>query len=62
MSSSELDRCLAHLEGAEEALLKLGDSNSLCRLALVIDMLRKAHGLAERPLPKDIEDLARLAS
>ena len=43
-------RCLAHLEAAEAMLDAAGDLASLARLSLVIDLLRRGHGLPDRML------------
>lgn len=42
--------CLEHLESAERLLEAAQDHASLARLALVIDMFRRLHGLPDRPL------------
>ena len=48
MDEQTLAQCLGHLDAAERLLDTEGDLASLARLALVIDMLRRAHDLPER--------------
>ena len=48
MDKEDLELCLAHLDAAERLLEEARDLASLARLALVIDLLRRAHGLSER--------------
>jgi len=48
MEKQDLEQCLAHLDAAERLLDKARDLASLARLALVIDLLRRAQGLPER--------------
>lgn len=48
MDKEDLEQCLAHLDAAERLLDEARDLASLARLALVIDLLRRAHGLSER--------------
>jgi len=51
MDGAALNTCMAHLEAAEQLMEDGADLASLARLALVIDMLRRAHGLPDRTLP-----------
>ncbi len=50
MEDAVLWACLDHLRQAERLLETEKDIASLARLSLAIDMLRRAHGLADRPL------------
>ena len=49
MTADKLARSLLTLEAAEEVLLDLEDWASAAHLSLVIDRMRRAHGLADRP-------------
>jgi hypothetical protein len=51
MESDKLHACLRHLIAAERLMEEARDLASLARLALVIDLLHRAHGLPERTLP-----------
>ncbi|HMI20872.1 MAG TPA: hypothetical protein VK533_15155 [Sphingomonas sp.] len=51
MDRTALNTCMAHLEVAERLLEDGAELASLARLALVIDMLRRAHGLPDRIFP-----------
>ncbi len=46
----QLEACLTHLEAAETLMVEAGDLAGLTRLSLVIEMLRRAHGLPDRPI------------
>lgn len=48
--TDKVGQCLAHLEAAETILVAANDHASLARLALVIDLLRRSHGMPDRPL------------
>lgn len=48
MTTENLSACLEHLGEAERLLDDAEDLASLARLALVIDMLRRAHHLPDR--------------
>ena len=48
MDPVSLTTCLGHLLEAEKLLDAAGDLASLARLAFVIDMLRRSHGLPDR--------------
>jgi hypothetical protein len=50
----KLDTCLSHLAAAEAILEDAGDAGSLAHLSLVIDMLRRAHGLPDRIVPSSL--------
>ena len=50
MNPEQLNACLGHLEAAEALMVEAGDLAGLTRLSLVIEMLRRAHGLPDRPL------------
>ena len=52
MKAEDLHACLGHLDAAECLLEEACDLASLARLSLVIDLLRRAHGLPERALPE----------
>ena len=49
MTADKLARSLLALEAAEEVLLDIEDWASAAHLSLVIDRMRRAHGLADRP-------------
>lgn len=57
MDVEQLNACLTHLEAAEELLLHEGPSVELARLTYVVEMLRRRHGLPERPA--DMSELLR---
>jgi hypothetical protein len=57
MNGQQLDACLGHLEAAEALMVDSNDLAGLTRLSLVIEMLRRAHGLPDRPI-----DMAEFAS
>ena len=50
MNPGQLEACMGHLEAAEELMVEAGDLAGLTRLSLVIEMLRRAHGMPDRPL------------
>jgi len=50
LNPEQLNACLGHLEAAEALMVEAGDLAGLTRLSLVIEMLRRAHGLPDRPL------------
>lgn len=50
MIAKKLLLCLSHLDAAETALLDAEDWTIAAHLSLVIDRLRLAHGLPERPV------------
>lgn len=50
MNPQQLETCLAHLEAAEALMVEADDLAGLTRLSLVIEMLRRANGLPDRPL------------
>jgi hypothetical protein len=50
MNPQQLDVCLDHLEAAEELMVEANDFAGLTRLSLVIEMLRRGHGLPDRPI------------
>jgi hypothetical protein len=52
----QLEACLEHLEAAERLMVEAGDLAGLTRLSLVIEMLRRAHGMPDRPL--DLSEFA----
>jgi hypothetical protein len=52
MDADKLHACLGHLLAAECLMEEARDLASLARLALVIDLLHRAHGLPERALPE----------
>jgi len=41
---------MAHLEAAEAIMIEASDLAGLTRLSLVIEMLRRAHGMPDRPI------------
>jgi len=49
VNARQLKDCLAHLEAAEALMVEAGDLAGLSRLSLVIEMLRRANGLPDRP-------------
>jgi len=57
VNAEHLKACLDHLEAAEELLLHEGPSVELARLSYVVEMVRRRHGLPERPM-----DLSELLS
>lgn len=56
MKPQQLDACLAHLEAAEALMVEANDLAGLTRLSLVIEMLRRANGLPDRPI--DLSEFA----
>jgi hypothetical protein len=50
MNAQQLAACLHHLEAAEGLMEEAGDLAGLTRLTLVIEMLRRAHGMPDRPI------------
>lgn len=50
MNPGQLEACLDHLEAAEALMMETSDLAGLTRLSLVIEMLRRAHGLPDRPI------------
>ncbi len=50
MNPEQLEACLDHLEAAERLMVDAGDLAGLTRLSLVIEMLRRAHGMPDRPI------------
>lgn len=50
MNPGQLEACLGHLEAAEQLMVEAGDLAGLTRLSLVIEMLRRAHGMPDRPI------------
>ena len=50
MNPGQLDACMDHLEAAEALMVDAGDLAGLTRLSLVIEMLRRAHGMPDRPI------------
>lgn len=50
MNPGQLEACLGHLEAAEALMVDAGDLAGLTRLSLVIEMLRRAHGMPDRPI------------
>jgi hypothetical protein len=50
LNREQLDDCLGHLEAAEVLMVEAGDLAGLTRLSLVIEMLRRAHGMPDRPI------------
>jgi hypothetical protein len=57
MNRQQLDDCMGHLEAAEALMVDANDLAGLTRLSLVIEMLRRANGLPDRPI-----DMAEFAS
>ncbi len=57
MDSNALEACINHLTAAERLLEDAVDLPSLARLALVIDMLLRDHGLPDRGLLPTFADL-----
>ena len=57
MNQQQLDACLGHLEAAEALMMDANDLAGLTRLSLVIEMLRRGHGMPDRPI-----DMAEFAS
>jgi hypothetical protein len=53
VNERQLELCLSHLEAAEALMVEAGDLAGLTRLSLVIEMLRRAHGMPDRPLELD---------
>jgi hypothetical protein len=50
LNPKQLQACLDHLEAAEALMVEAGDLAGLTRLSLVIEMLRRAHGMPDRPI------------
>jgi hypothetical protein len=50
VNPQQLEACLAHLEAAEALMMEADDLAGLTRLSLVIEMLRRANGLPDRPI------------
>ena len=50
VNPGQLEACLGHLEAAEELMVEASDLAGLTRLSLVIEMLRRAHGMPDRPI------------
>lgn len=50
VNPGQLEACLGHLEAAEQVMVEAGDLAGLTRLSLVIEMLRRAHGMPDRPI------------
>lgn len=50
MNPQQLDACLGHLEAAEALMVESNDHAGLTRLSLVIEMLRRGHGMPDRPI------------
>ena len=50
LNPGQLDECMGHLEAAEALMVEAGDLAGLTRLSLVIEMLRRAHGMPDRPI------------
>jgi len=50
MKQRQLEACLDHLEAAEALMVEAGDLAGLTRLSLVIEMLRRANGMPDRPI------------
>jgi hypothetical protein len=50
VNPAQLEACLGHLEAAEELMVEADDLAGLTRLSLVIEMLRRANGLPDRPI------------
>lgn len=50
MNAGQLEACLGHLEAAEALMVETSDLAGLTRVSLVIEMLRRAHGLPDRPI------------
>ncbi len=50
LNPQQLEACLDHLEAAEALMVDAGDLAGLTRLSLVIEMLRRAHGMPDRPI------------
>ncbi|MBW8743070.1 MAG: hypothetical protein JF628_01740 [Sphingomonas sp.] len=50
MNQGQLEACLGHLEAAEALMVEAGDLAGLTRVSLVIEMLRRAHGMPDRPI------------
>ncbi|HWI84900.1 MAG TPA: hypothetical protein VNT42_01070 [Sphingomonas sp.] len=50
MSPQQLDECLGHLEAAEALMVETNDFAGLTRLSLVIELLRRQHGMPDRPI------------
>ncbi len=50
MYDDKLMDCLTHLNSAERLMDAAGDLASLARIALVIDILRREHGLPDRTI------------
>jgi len=50
VNPEQLKACMGHLEAAEELMVEAGDLAGLTRLSLVIEMLRRAHGMPDRPI------------
>jgi len=57
VDAEQLQACLGHLEAAEELLVREGPSVEVARLSYVIEMVRRRHGLPERPM--DMSELLR---
>lgn len=56
LNPQQLDACMGHLEAAEAVMVEAHDLAGLTRLSLVIEMLRRAHGLPDRPI--DLSDFS----
>ena len=56
MNPGQLEACLGHLEAAEALMIEASDLAGLTRLSLVIEMLRRAHGMPDRPI--DLSEFA----
>jgi hypothetical protein len=50
LNPEQLEACMGHLEAAEVVMVEAGDLAGLTRLSLVIEMLRRAHGMPDRPI------------
>ena len=50
LNPQQLEACFDHLEAAETLMVEAGDLAGLTRLSLVIEMLRRAHGMPDRPI------------
>lgn len=56
LNPQQLDACMGHLEAAEALMVEAHDLAGLTRLSLVIEMLRRAHGMPDRPI--DLSDFS----
>ena len=50
LNPQQLEACFDHLEAAEALMVDANDLAGLTRLSLVIEMLRRANGMPDRPI------------